>query len=596
MALDAGGPQIGSPGVLSVGGAQVGNLQATFGARTLLMALRDLAKGLASVPGRKSLVMLSEGFPLNPADPNLPEIMSELTAVIDTCNKNNIAIYPIDVRGLVTPIGAAPALQIYPADDEGRLMDATLHLSDGEAPAHLVLVQHGGTGGGGGGGGGGGHSGGGGGVGSGGGGTGGHTGGTGSGSGGRTGTGTTGSRGYGGGGVPFNPLPNTPYAQARGLLPDSALGNDKRDVLYDLAAGTGGFVIVNSNDLLGGLQKIAQEQSQYYLVGYTPPESEEGTCHTLKVKVDRSGVVVRSRTGYCNVKPYDLLAGRPVEKQLENQVKGSQPGTIAASMLAPYFYTSANTARVDLAIEIPSSAIKFNKEKGKEHAQISVLGIAFGLDGGVAARFSDQVDLNFESKSELQEFLKKPYHYENQFEIGAGKYNLKVAFSSGGENFGKLEIPLLVDKFDPKQFGLSGLALSKEIHPLSQVESGLDAALLEDRTPLVTQGMEIVPSGDNRFTKKDIAVFYVELYDPLLATDKPPTVGIQMVVMDQKSGEKKLETGGPAATAKAGDPIVPVGLRLPVDKLPPGSYQLEVRGIDSTGKTTPVHTALFQVE
>ena len=91
-------------------------------------------------------------------------------------------------------------------------------------------------------------------------------------------------------------------------------------------------------------------------------------------------------------------------------------------------------------------------------------------------------------------------------------------------------------------------------------------------------------------------VFYVEMYDPLLSERNPPKVGIQMVVLDRKSGEKKFDTGGPAAAAKAGDPIVPVGLRLPVDKLPPGSYQLEVRGIDSTGKTTPVHTALFQVE
>ncbi len=106
-------------------------------------------------------------------------------------------------------------------------------------------------------------------------------------------------------------------------------------MLYQLAQGTGGFVIVNSNDLLGGMQKIAREQTEYYILGYAPPPSEEGTCHTLKVKVDRGGTVTRWRTGYCNVKPTDLLAGKPEEKQMENRVTGSQPGTIAASMLAP---------------------------------------------------------------------------------------------------------------------------------------------------------------------------------------------------------------------------------------------------------------------
>src|SRR6202034_3783407 len=141
------------------------------------------------------------------------------------------------------------------------------------------------------------------------------------------------------------------------LVPQMSNGTDARQVLYELTQGTGGFVIVNTNDLLGGLQKIAQEQTQYYLLGYTPPESDEGSCHTLRVKVDRGDTVVRSRSGYCNVRPTDLLAGKPAEKQLENQVSGSQPGNVAATMLAPYFYTSPDTARVNLAVEIPSNTV-----------------------------------------------------------------------------------------------------------------------------------------------------------------------------------------------------------------------------------------------
>src|SRR6202012_1299103 len=211
----------------------------------------------------------------------------------------------------------------------------------------------------------------------------------------------------------------------------------------------------------------------------------------LRVKVDRGGTIVRSRSGYCNVKPSALLAGKPVEKQLENEADGTKPGDVAAAMLAPYFYISPNTARVDLAIEIPASFIKFSKEKGKEHAAVNVLGLAYAPDGTIAARFSDLVELNFDGKHQVEEFAKKPYHYENQFEIAAGHYTLKVAFTAGGESFGKLEMPLDIDAFDEKKFAISAVALSKEYHPLSQVESGLDAALLEDRTPLVTQGMQI---------------------------------------------------------------------------------------------------------
>lgn len=572
---------------------QLSNPQASFGQRTLLLALRDIVKGLSSVPGRKTLVLLSSGFAINSSDPEMPEIMSELTAVIATCNRSNVAIYPIDVRGLVTPIGFAPELPIFPNRDGGKLVSATLNLDGDDPPARLLYVQHSG------GGGGGGHGGaGGGGVG------GGHPGGgTGStgGSGARGGS-TGGTRGgtvggtRGGGSVTTNPIYNAPYSQAHNLLPSITNVTDTQQVLYELASGTGGFVIVNSNDLLGGLQKIAQEQTQYYVLGYTPPESEEGTCHTLKVKVDRGGTEVRSRTGYCNVRPTDLLAGQPVEKQLENDAARSQPGAIAASMRAPYFYTSANTARVNLAIEIPAGAIKFTKEKGKQHANINVLGLAYNSAGTVAARFSDQVDLNFDSKSDVKEFAKKPYHYENQFEIAAGRYNLKVVFNSGGESFGKLELPLLIDTYDAKHFSMSAVALSKELHPLSQVESGLDAALLEDKTPLVSQGMEIVPTGSDHFSKKDTGLFYLEIYDPLLATQTPPTVEIQIVVMDRKTNQKKIDMGGPEKPPKAGDPVIPVGLRLPLEQLPPGSYQLEVRALDSTGGVTPIRTANFEID
>src|SRR5271165_5311421 len=94
--------------VASLGMPQLGNAEASFGARTLLLALRSVAKSLASVPGRKSLVLLTAGFPLNPGDPDAFERQSELLAVISACNRANVAVYPIDVRGLTSGITAAP--------------------------------------------------------------------------------------------------------------------------------------------------------------------------------------------------------------------------------------------------------------------------------------------------------------------------------------------------------------------------------------------------------------------------------------------------------------------------------------------------------
>jgi hypothetical protein len=388
-----------------------------------------------------------------------------------------------------------------------------------------------------------------------------------------------------------------PYDQSHQLIPPIPNVVANQQVLYQLAEGTGGFVIVNSNDLLGGMQKIAREQTEYYVLGYVPPPSEEGTCHVLKVKVDRGGTLTRWRSGYCNVKPTDRLAGKPEEKQLESRVTGSQPGTIAASMLAPFFYTSVNTARVNLAIEIPPNTIKFEKQKGKQHATVNIFGLAYKLDGTIAARFSDTIALNFEDKKELQEFNSKPFHYDTQFDIAAGHYNLKVVFNpEGADSFGKLEMPLVIDPYDGKQFTLSAVALSKEIHPVSQMGTSLDAALLEDRTPLVTQGLQLIPSGSDQFKKSDRAGFYVEIYDSLLTSSNPPKVGIQMIVIDRKTGEKKIDSGGAAHDAKPGNALVPLGLILPVDKLPPGSYRLELKAVDTAGNVSQQRTADFEVE
>ncbi len=45
-------------------GPSLSNAEADFGIHTVLLALRSLAKGLSTVPGRKTLVMLTSGFPL----------------------------------------------------------------------------------------------------------------------------------------------------------------------------------------------------------------------------------------------------------------------------------------------------------------------------------------------------------------------------------------------------------------------------------------------------------------------------------------------------------------------------------------------------
>jgi len=80
----------------SLGVPSLGLRQSDFAARSVLLSIRELAKTLRAVPGRKTLILFSSGFALT------AERQSELAATIDSLNKANIAVYPVDVRGLAT--------------------------------------------------------------------------------------------------------------------------------------------------------------------------------------------------------------------------------------------------------------------------------------------------------------------------------------------------------------------------------------------------------------------------------------------------------------------------------------------------------------
>lgn len=363
-------------------------------------------------------------------------------------------------------------------------------------------------------------------------------------------------------------------------------------LLMALADGTGGFLTRDSSALLAALQQIGEEQTEHYVLSYTPPESKEGSCHALRVKVDRAGLTVRARASYCATPPADLIAGTPEAKDLETRAAGAEAGDLAASVQLPYFYLSAGVARVHLAMEISVGALKFENEKGKLHAEVNLLGIASTADGGVGARFSDTLKLDYDTQAEVDKLKTTPVHYEKDFKIAPGMYSLAVAFGSGAANsgnFGKIEVPLEVEPWNGSELAVSGVALSRETHPAGDL--GL-TSLVEDRTPLVAQGAEFIPSGSNQFAKSEAGFFYLEVYDP-----DPASVNVRLRVVDRKSGASKWDSGSIKLPLQgnAGKVAIPAGASLQINTLAAGPYQLEITASDAAGKQVK-RTADFEVK
>ena len=457
-------------------------------AKALPEALGNLAKGLARVPGRKTIVLFSEGLSVN------HDLMKP---AIEECNRSNVAIYPVDIRVLS---GGVPAKALsLGAADTGRSMPGI---------------------------------------------------------------------------VP-------------GLNSDLSVQSPS-DALYGLAQGTGGFVVSSPGKLPDDLDRIGKEQSQYYVLGYLPANpSQPGACHTIKVEVDRGGANVRARTSYCDTVTPEVVTGTPTERDLEARLNANATPTIQATMQTPFFYVAPNIARVDLALDIPGAGIKFEKDKGKFSAAVNIIGIAYLPDGGVAARFNDTPKVILDDQQQVDEFASRPYHFEKQFEMAAGRFDLKLAFSSGAASFGKIETQLTIDPWEPSKFLLSGLALSQTVHPASAAGLG-EVDLFGDQVPLVVNGMQVIPAGTNRLQKSQKAFIYGEIYEPVLATPDrkdDPGVGAQLSVLDAKTGEiaKKMGLMGLKPEPVPGTSAIPFGMILPTDELAPGSYTAQITAKDAAG-------------
>jgi hypothetical protein len=82
-----------------------------------------------------------------------------------------------------------------------------------------------------------------------------------------------------------------------------------------------------------------------YVIAYALPESPEGSCHQIKIKVNRRDAFVLARREYCNNKhsASDPLNGTMLGKQMESALASPRNGKIDITLLAVAFYTDRGT-------------------------------------------------------------------------------------------------------------------------------------------------------------------------------------------------------------------------------------------------------------
>jgi len=353
---------------------------------------------------------------------------------------------------------------------------------------------------------------------------------------------------------------------------------------------------------------VGHVESHYYVVAYTPRESPEGSCHQVRVTVNRRNVLIIARSEYCNTKhsPFDPLHGTEFGKQMERNLASFNGSNVDVSFLAVPYYAENGPARVQIAVDWPWKSLKSKADA------VGVLGIVLGKDGSLVTRFSDvcEIDDSCQHNSTVEEFGVPQWdhvltRYETQLTLPAGEYTLRVVLSDG-TRFGRAEIPLTVDSYDRKDLAISAVSLCKRVSDASayspqhppKLPGVWTAKLPRNYVPLVSNDTEFKPTGDTRFKKGEILYTYFEVYQPLLAEQSPVTVGIQIRILDLKTGDIKSDSHPVSAMpyVKAGSPVIPIGRGINISNLPRGSYRLDVQATDSAGKSTPWRSVNFTVE
>lgn len=151
-----------------------------------------------------------------------------------------------------------------------------------------------------------------------------------------------------------------------------------------LARQTGGFQVRNSNSFR--LDRIMQDQSGYYLLGYRPTEETfNRRFHHIKAKVKRSGMSLRTRFGFFGISEEDVIQ-RPLSRsQSANLALASPFGVqdIEVDLTSFFTHDKSTGSVVRSFVYITAKDLTFEKVEGGSRASIELHGVIFGDNGAL---------------------------------------------------------------------------------------------------------------------------------------------------------------------------------------------------------------------
>jgi VWFA-related protein len=233
-------------------------------------------------------------------------------------------------------------------------------------------------------------------------------------------------------------MPMAMTAQFGPALPDQDVGFAFAETLDavegsdSVADDSGGFTVRNTNDLAGGIQKIANETQAYYLLGYTPTNTaRDGKFRKIQVKLaNGKGLQVRARKGYYAPNETGKTAMAP-KRGVDPALQGALDSPWAQEDL-PLRMTAyvgdektLGKATALVATEVDVRALAFEEKDGRHLADLQFLLVVAHRESGEFFRYDQAVNMKLlPSTRERLGILWYPI--VRDFELKSGDYQAKI--------------------------------------------------------------------------------------------------------------------------------------------------------------------------
>ena len=374
---------------------------------------------------------------------------------------------------------------------------------------------------------------------------------------------------------------------------------ESQDGLNYLAKETGGIAIHNTNDLVGGIRRVIEDQRSYYLIGYRPDESTfdaktgRRTFHKLSLKVTRPGKFsVRMRNGFYGISEDDEKALAVTPRQQLLTALTSPFG--AAGVRVRLTTLFANDAKVGSYMRsllyINANDLTFTDlPDGAHKAEFDVVAITFGDNGRVV----DQVGQGYTIRSngeDYQRLRRDGFVFFLTVPIKkAGAYQLRAALRDyGSSRVGSASQFIEVPDIKKNRLVVSGI-LVNAIDPASANKAPAQAGVVVNKSP-IQDGSKKDPdpttlsinAATRQLKRGQLMQYSVIVYNAKVdkATTQPQLRTQLRLFRDGKPVFVGKEL--PLSEASQPDPkriTILGGVRLGTD-LVPGEYVLQLTAID----------------